>query len=154
MAEQGDVWWTELNTHHPDAAKKFYGKIMGWEPFTAAMAEMSRPAKPGEPSYTTFMKNGKPLCGCFTLEGEMFKNVPDHWFTYFEVKDVDKSIKDIVAAGGKVHRPGWDVPGVGRIAIVQDASGGMFGIGKPAPMAAAAAAKPAAAKPKAAKNKA
>ena len=138
MAVHGDVWWTELTTHHPEAARKFYAKVMGWQPFVAAMADMQREAKPGEPAYTTFMHNGKPLCGCFHLEGEMFKNVPDHWFTYFQVTDVDTAAKAIVAAGGKTIRPAWDIPGVGRIGIMQDSSGAMFGIGKPAAMMPAA----------------
>ena len=84
-----------------------------------------------------YMKGGMPHLGQFTMEGEMFKHVPDHWFTYFAVKDVDKSAKEVVAAGGKVRRPPFDVPGVGRIAIVADANGGMFGIGTPAAQAAA-----------------
>ena len=140
MADQGTVWWTELNTHHADKAKKFYTQLFDWSAHTSAMADMSRPPKPGEPAYTTFMRNGQPAFGCFHLEGEMFKNVPDHWFTYFHSSDVDASVKAVVAAGGKVQRPAWDIPGVGRIAIVADVNGAMFGLGKPAPMAAPAAA--------------
>ena len=84
----------------------------------------------------------------------MFKDVPDHWFTYFAVDDVDKSVKAVTAAGGKMVRPPFEVPGTGRIAIVKDVNGGVFGIGTPAAMAApAAAAKPKAVVKKAAPKK-
>jgi uncharacterized protein len=154
MSEHGDVWWTELNTHHADKAVKFYSKLLGLEAHTSAMADMSRPPKPGEPAYTTFMKGGKPHLGCFQMEGEHFKQVPDHWLTYFAVKDVDKAAKDVATAGGGVMREPFDVPGVGRIAIVKDVNGGVFGLGTPAAMGAPAAAEMPAAKPKKAKAKA
>ena len=160
MADHGDVWWTELNTHNPDKSIKFYSKLLGLMARTMSMVDMSRAPKKGEPAYTTFMRGDKPLLGCFTMEGEMFKNVPDHWFTYFAVNDVDKAAKDVVAAGGSVVREPWDIPRTGRIAIVKDVNGGVFGLGKPAPMEAPAASeKPVAkaapkAKPKAAKVKA
>ena len=145
MADHGDVWWTELNTHNPEKAVKFYSKVLALEARTTAMSDMSRPAKPGEPSYTMFLKGGMPALGVFTMDGEAFKGMPDHWFTYCAVTDTDKSAKAVTAAGGAIVRPPFDVPGVGRIAIVKDANGGVFGIGKPAAMAAPAeAAKPAA----------
>ena len=151
MPDGGTVWWTELNTHHPEKARKFYTSVFGWTANVMSMVDMSRAPNPGEPSYTTFNKDGQPSLGCFTLDGEMFKNVPDHWFTYFHSADVDASVKAIVAAGGKVQRPPWDVPGVGRMAIVGDASGAVFGLGKPAMMAPAPA-KTAAPKAKKAKS--
>ena len=145
--EHGHVWWTELNTHDAGKAIKFYSKILGLKAKTTAMGDMSRAPKAGEPSYTMFMKGDQPLLGCFTMEGEAFKHVPDHWFTYFAVDNVDKSVKVVTDAGGAVVRPPFDVPGTGRIAIVKDVNGGVFGLGTPAAMTAAAPAP--AAKPKA-----
>lgn len=139
MSGHGSVWWTELNTHHPEKAKKFYTHLLGVTAHTAAMADMSRPPKPGEPGYTTFMHDGKPILGCMHLEGEAFKHVPDHWFTYFHTDNVDESVGMVTAGGGGVIRPGFDIPGVGRIAIVKDVNGAVFGLGKPAPMSAPAA---------------
>ncbi len=149
MPDHGDVWWTELNTHNPEKAVKFYTKILGLEARTTAMGDMSRAPKRGEPSYTMFFKGGVPALGVFTMDGEMFKGVPDHWFTYFAVKNVEKSVKDVTAAGGAIVRPPFDVPGTGRIAIVKDANGGVFGIGTSVAMAAPEAAVKPAAKPKA-----
>jgi uncharacterized protein len=139
MSEHGEVWWTELNTHHPDSSRKFYTDVLGLKANIMAMGDMSRGPKPGEPSYTVFMLGEKPACGMMTLEGEHFKHVPSHWLTYFAVKNVDQSAKAVAAAGGKVCMPPFDIPGVGRIAVVEDANHVRFGLGTPAPMGGAAA---------------
>ena len=52
---------------------------------------------------------------------------PPHWFAYIEVDDVDARVKRIAANGGKLHREPFDIPDVGRIAIVADATGAMIG---------------------------
>jgi len=140
MSGHGSVWWTELNTHHPEKAKKFYTEVLGVSAHTSSMVDMTRPPKPGEPGYTTFMHDGKPVLGCFHMEGEMFKGVPDHWFTYFHTDNVESSVGMVTKAGGSVVRPAWDIKGVGRIAIVKDVNGAVFGLGKPEPMMMPAAA--------------
>ena len=152
MSTHGTVWWNELNTHHPDKAIKFYTGLFGWKAHTSSMVDMTREPKPGEPIYTTFMRDGQPAFGCIHLNTMPdMKQVPEHWFTYFHVDDVDKSAKALAAAGGMVIRPPWDIPGVGRIAIVKDVNGAMLGLGKPAPMAAAPEPKKSAPKAKKAK---
>jgi uncharacterized protein len=128
----GEIWWCELNTHDPAAARDFYSSVMGWTPIVTAMADMGRPPHPGEASYTVFMQASLPVCGVFdlnTLEG--MESVPAHWMTYVAVKDVDASCQQISATAGAVVKPPFDVPGVGRIAIVRDPTGAVFGIGTP-----------------------
>ncbi len=53
--------------------------------------------------------------------------MPEHWFTYIAVDDVDSRVAKVEAAGGMVIRPPFDVPGVGRIAIVKDKGGAVCG---------------------------
>jgi predicted enzyme related to lactoylglutathione lyase len=67
------------------------------------------------------------------MDGPMFEGMPEHWFSYVAVDDVDKRIKAARAAGGAVMREAWDVPGVGRIAIVQAPGGATQGWMVPAP---------------------
>ncbi|MCH9806375.1 MAG: VOC family protein [Alphaproteobacteria bacterium] len=130
--KHGQVWWSELNTRDAEKASAFYAKLMGWTPYVSAMADIERPAQPGEPSYTTMMQGETPICGVFDLALlEGMENVPAHWMTYIAVDDVDASCKQIKELGGCVIREGFDVAKVGRIAIVQDPTGAVFGIGKP-----------------------
>jgi len=55
----------------------------------------------------------------------------DYWFTYLSVADVDKACEHVVATGGRVLRPVYDVPYVGRIAVIEDPDGAVVGIGTP-----------------------
>ena len=53
----------------------------------------------------------------------MFKGQPETWFSYVAVDDLDKRLAKAKKAGGKVLREPFDVPGIGRIAIVADPNG-------------------------------
>jgi predicted enzyme related to lactoylglutathione lyase len=54
------------------------------------------------------------------------RNVPPCWTGYVAVPDTDACVKKVVAAGGKLHRPAADIPGVGRFALVTDPHGAAF----------------------------
>jgi predicted enzyme related to lactoylglutathione lyase len=45
------------------------------------------------------------------------------WLFYIGVNDVDASVEKIKAEGGSVLMPAWDIPGIGRIAMVADPQG-------------------------------
>lgn len=132
MTKQGSIWWTELQSRDPEKARAFYKKVIGWKPFVAAMGDMQRKAKAGEPSYTIFNVGDQAACGAFKLDGPDMQGVPPHWFTYIAVDNVDAACRKVDKAGGKVMRPPFDIPGVGRIAIIQDLEGAMVGLGTPA----------------------
>jgi predicted enzyme related to lactoylglutathione lyase len=118
MWSHGSFYWNELMTRKPDAAKKFYGDTLGW-----TFEAMPMP----EGSYWIAKMGGTTVGGMFTMSGPMFEGVPEHWFSYVGVDDVDARVKKISAAGGKVCREPFDIPNVGRIAIVQDPGGAMLG---------------------------
>lgn len=48
---------------------------------------------------------------------------PPCWLGYIEVDDIDRCVATIEATGGKIVRQRFDVPNVGRIAIVVDSTG-------------------------------
>jgi predicted enzyme related to lactoylglutathione lyase len=48
--------------------------------------------------------------------------------SYVHVSDVDAAVQKVSASGGKVLHPCFDVPDVGRIAVVQDPGGAVIGI--------------------------
>ena len=63
-----------------------------------------------------------------SLEG-----VPESWMAYLAVDDVDARVKRATAAGAKLMRPLFDVPDVGRIAILKEPGGAGIGWMTPAP---------------------
>ena len=116
----GHFHWNEMNTWNADEAKEFYGRTLGWSYEQFAMAD-------GE-SYTMCMSNGEPVAGIFELhKGLGMDDVPNHWFAYIAVDDVDARVETVGGAGGAVLREPFDVPGVGRIAIVRDNTGVVVG---------------------------
>jgi predicted enzyme related to lactoylglutathione lyase len=66
------------------------------------------------------------------LTSPQFDGVPECWMAYLAVDDVDARVKKAVAAGAKLMRPIWDVPGVGRIAILTEPGGAGVGWMTPA----------------------
>ena len=125
MTAHGAFHWNELNTRNVKKAKDFYAKTLGWTFEDAPMGEGV--------TYTTIYANGEMVGGIFEMKDPMFENVPEHWFAYIAVDDVDKRLTLLKEAGGKVVREPFDVPMAGRIAIVADSNGAVSGWMTPAP---------------------
>lgn len=117
----GKVWWSELMTDDPDAAKDWYARNMGWT-FTSMDMEG------GSGPYNVAHVDGAPIAGIMPRPASMPKEVPAHWLTYIAVSDVDATAS---AAPSVVAEP-FDVPGVGRIAVIVDAGGATVGVMTPA----------------------
>ena len=127
MSHHGKIWWTELNTWNPSAAKTYYGAVMGWtfqETATAGTDE----ARP----YYVALRDGQPVAGIFTMVKPMFEGIPEHWFTYLAVDDLGKTITASNAAGGQVRRDPFTIPGVGTMAVIADSNGAASAFIEPA----------------------
>ena len=123
MWSHGNFYWNELMTRDAEAAKKFYGTALGW-----TFESMPMP----EGTYWVAKMGTTPVGGIFTMGGPMFEGIPEHWFAYIAVDNVDARTKKLTAAGGKIMKEPFDVPGVGRIVIVQDNKGVTLGLMTPA----------------------
>ncbi len=122
----GKVWWTELMTRDVAGARDYYATMLGW-----VWQVMPMP----EGDYHMAMVDGQPVAGMMDMSAmEHLANVPPHWFSYFAVDDIDATVKATVQAGGKVLRDPFDVPGTGRIAILEDPTGAPMGMMTPEPM--------------------
>lgn len=65
--------------------------------------------------------------GIFPTNRPDFEGVPEGWMSYLAVDDVDARVKTAVAAGAQLMRPIFDVPNVGRIAILTEPGGAGIG---------------------------
>ena len=70
--------------------------------------------------------------GLFPLSSPQFDGVPESWMSYLAVDDVDARVKKAQSAGATLMRPIFDVPGVGRIAILKEPGGAGVGWMTPA----------------------
>lgn len=123
MSQHGTFHWNELNTREPAKARDFYAQMLGW-----TFDEMPD----GDGIYLVAKVGDRMVGGIFEMKGKMFDGIPSHWLPYLAVDDVDASTARIADAGGEVIRPPWDVPGVGRVAIVRDPTGAVSGWMTPA----------------------
>ena len=118
MTGHGTFHWNELMTGDVEKAKTFFSQTIGW-----SFNEMPMP----EGTYWVAMLGDKPVGGIMSMQGIVPEGTPPHWISYLAVDDIDVRLAKVVPAGGEIKREPFDVPSVGRIAIVQDASGAVMG---------------------------
>jgi predicted enzyme related to lactoylglutathione lyase len=118
MASHGTFHWNELMTRDPEKAKQFYSAAIGWTFEAMPMANGT---------YWMAKMGGTSVAGIFPMSGPDFAAVPENWMPYLAVDDVDARLKKATAAGAKVMRAPFDIPGVGRIAIIQQPGGAVLG---------------------------
>jgi predicted enzyme related to lactoylglutathione lyase len=114
----GSFYWNELMTRDAERDKKFYTSTIGWK-FDAM------PTADG--TYWVAKMGNESVGGLFPLSGPQFDGVPEGWMSYLAVDDVDARVKKAQSAGAKLMRPIFDIPGVGRIAILREPGGAGIG---------------------------
>lgn len=123
MTDHGAFHWNELMTNDVEGAKAFYASTLGWtyDEFPAMNF-----------TYWVCMSNGKPVGGIMPLQDVAPDGAGPHWFAHIAVDDVDARAKAVEQAGGSIVREPFDIPGVGRVAILFDATGAGIGLVTPA----------------------
>jgi predicted enzyme related to lactoylglutathione lyase len=115
----GNFCWNELRTRDPQAAMKFYGDTVGWA--------FQKTATPDGIDYWLAMEGGRPVAGFFHLASPRFDCVPESWMGFLAVDDVNARVKKAEKAGAKLMMPIFDVPNVGRIAMLREPGGAGIG---------------------------
>lgn len=110
--------WTELNARDAASAKEFYTRLFGWTTHEQQM---------GPTAYTSWINEGKPAGGMLQMTAE-WGDVPPHWMVYFSVADCDGSVAKAESLGGKACVQPTEVPGVGRMSVLNDPQGAYFSI--------------------------
>ena len=114
---QGTPIWYELITPRPDAAREFYGAVMGW---TCRKMDGG-----SERDYRVLSAGGEGVGGLMRTPDHA-QGMPATWFVYFGVGDVDGMAAKVASLGGTVEMEPTDIPGVGRFAFLSDPQGARF----------------------------
>ena len=114
--KNGAFGWFELMTTDVEAAKTFYKGLFGWEYETVPIPEAE---------YTIVKVDGVAVAGIMG-QPEESKGMPPSWDIYITVDDVDATVKSVTELGGKVLRPAFDIPEVGRFCVLQDPQGAVI----------------------------
>lgn len=119
MTPHGYFHWNELLTANPERAKTFYQKTIGWrfEPM---------PMEDGATYWVAYLDND-PVAGIFPTNRPAFEGVPEGWMPYLAVDDVEARTKKAVETGAQLMRPLFDIPDIGRIAILTEPGGAGIG---------------------------
>ncbi|MCA8907088.1 MAG: VOC family protein [Rhodospirillaceae bacterium] len=129
MANTGRIVWTELATPDPGAAAAFYAAALGWTCKTI-------PSPMGQGEYHLYSNGDGEVAGMLAMEGPQWEGIPSHWLSYVSVPDVDAAVAKAVDAGGQVLAPAFDIPTIGRIAVLADPLGAALGLITPVPSTA------------------
>lgn len=102
----------ELPSADNDAAKAFYGDLLGWQ-------AMDIPMGP-DMTYTMFDLGEGPGAALSALSDDI---KPGDVILYFESDDLDADMARVSELGGQVLLPRQDVPGFGSLGIFMDPTG-------------------------------
>lgn len=122
MWTHGHFYWNELMTRDVEKAKRFYAETLGW-----SFERMPMGGENAGRDYWVIMDGMTPVGGIFSMDDPMFQGMPEHWFAYIAVDDVAARVEKAKAAGAKIAREPFHVPGVGRIATIEQPGGAAVG---------------------------
>ena len=121
LAEGQAFTWHELVCKDVNGALNFYKNALGLEIIEHPMG--------GGYVYKMLGKNGVGLCG--VTSSDEADAGPAGWSAYMAVDDVDERLIAWTSNGGTVIRPAYDIPTVGRMALVKDPHGATVWLFKP-----------------------
>ncbi|GGK76701.1 VOC family protein [Mangrovihabitans endophyticus] len=103
--------WFDMTVADLDAAERFYAAVLGWH------------FEPSKWRYDRALLDGRAVAALSA--GQPAGR--SAWTTYLACHDVDMTAEAVAAAGGSVVAAPHDAPG-GRLAMVSDPAGGVFGL--------------------------
>jgi predicted enzyme related to lactoylglutathione lyase len=121
MGDQGTFVWNELSTSDVEGAKSFYQTVIGW---TVESMDM------GENGTYYLLKEGDEMRGGLMSNANIPGDPPPNWMGYIGVDDVDGTCEMAKAAGGQVLNGPFDIPNVGRMAVLMDPQGAVVSVMK------------------------
>lgn len=115
----GKFVWRDLMTDDPALVKPFYAALLGWE--YVETRSLGRP-------YTLIRSGGQFIAGIAQGQRRLPHEGNAQWLSFLSVADVDRAAQATAAAGGNVLLAPFDVPRVGRAAVVADPQGAPLGL--------------------------
>lgn len=117
---QGTLCWFDLMTPDVEKARAFYGDLFGWQYHVG----------PAETGFYSIATVGERTAAGM---GQMPPNAPfpTAWTVYFASDKADETCEKVRGAGGTIMMGPMDVMDEGRMAIMADSTGAVFGIWQP-----------------------
>jgi predicted enzyme related to lactoylglutathione lyase len=120
----GTFSWADLGTPDPASATRFYTGLFGW-------TFEDRPISDNE-YYTMLFQDGKTVAALYAQPADQRSaGIPPHWLSYLAVESADRASSRATELGGTVLAPPFDVMEHGRMAVIQDPTGGVVAFWEP-----------------------
>ena len=114
----GTVVWRDLTVGNAADVKEFYTRVTGWKADPVSMGDYE--------DYSMLAEGGECVGGVCHARG-VNAGMPAQWLIYIKVADLDRSIAECTALGGKViHGP--RTMGDSRFCVIQDPAGAVAGL--------------------------
>ncbi|MCK8485444.1 VOC family protein [Aliiroseovarius sp. S2029] len=121
-SKAGQIVWHDLFTSDRERSMEFYKRVANWTYQVERATDFAWGG--GEKEFVLALSGDEAGAG--------FAETPSHqengWIAYIEVPDVDAAVQRVDALGGSIMRQPFEVPGVGRNALVRDPLGALLGI--------------------------
>lgn len=115
----GTFCWTDLSTTDQDAAKAFYGELLGWTPEDVPVGDGA--------VYSMMRVDGKDVAAIsFQPQQQREAGLPPTWNSYIAVENAEQTLARAEQLGATVHAPAFDVMDAGRMGVVQDPQDAFF----------------------------
>jgi predicted enzyme related to lactoylglutathione lyase len=119
LADPGEWIWNSLITRDPDTDAAFYQKLFGYEVFDLSSSDNADHLLLATDNIERASVNPFPVSG---------RGAYPHWLSFVRVEDADKVADKVQTLGGRVLvAPRPDRHG-GKIALVADPAGAVFGL--------------------------
>ncbi|WP_299657987.1 VOC family protein [uncultured Tateyamaria sp.] len=122
QSKAGQIVWHDLFTSDRECSMAFYQHVANWTYEVERASDFAWGG--GEKDFILALSGDEAGAGLAETPAEQ----ENGWTAYIEVPDVDVAIKRVGTLGGKIVREPFEVPGVGRNALVRDPLGALVGI--------------------------
>ncbi len=118
----GSIGWHDLTVSDAESVRDFYQAVAGWEPSPVDMD--------GYADFSMLDAEANAVSGVCHARG-INADLPPQWLMYITVENLDASLTDCRAAGGKVlHGP--RLSHGAKLAVIEDPAGAVCALHQPA----------------------
>lgn len=108
--------WIDITAQDAERSRTFYRELLGWE----IRVEESM-------NYGLVQPNAERLPGGIG-QASVDSPHPAVVVVYFAVDDLDATLERSEALGAQALVPAWELPGMGRMAVIGDPDGNRIGV--------------------------
>lgn len=117
----GYFCWVELCSSDWQSGKAFYQQLFDWQVLDQQITADSY--------YTMLQKGTDDLAAMYQMTSEQKDNgMQSHWLSYIAVENTDESVQKAQQLGADVIIAPHDIPGAGRMAMLQEPGGAIFAL--------------------------